>query len=242
MRDSFKTRQSLAVGSQSYEIYSLPALEGRDLGRLPFSLKILLENLLRHEDGVIVTREDVEALLALGRQGGPEHEIAFMPARVLLQDFTGVPVRGRPRRHARGDARLGGDPDEINPLQPVDLVIDHSVQVDEFGAADSLRKNNATSSSSATASATRSCAGARQAFSNFRVVPPDTGICHQVNLEYLARGRVRRRHERQAARLSRHAGRHRLAHDDGQRPRRARLGRGRHRGRGRDARPAASRC
>jgi aconitate hydratase len=186
MRDSFKTRQSLAVGSQSYEIYSLPALEGRDLGRLPFSLKILLENLLRFEDGINVTREDVEALLAWDAKAAPSYEIAFTPARVIMQDFTGVPVVVDLAAMREAMTRLGGDPDEINPLAPAELVIDHSVQVDEYGAADSLRKNNAIEFAR-NGERYSFLRWGQTAFSNFKVVPPNTGIVHQVNIEHLAR-------------------------------------------------------
>ena len=142
MSDSFKTRQSLAVGGQSYEIYSLPAIQGHDLGRLPFSLKILLENLLRFEDGVNVTRADIEALLDWDAKAAPSHEIAFTPARVIMQDFTGVPCVVDLAAMREAMTRLGGNPQEINPLAPAELVIDHSVQVDDYGTADSLGDNN----------------------------------------------------------------------------------------------------
>ena len=127
MRDSFKTRQSLAVGGQSYEIFSLPAIQGHDLGRLPFSLKILLENLLRTEDGVSVTRDDIEALLKWDAKATPSHEIAFTPARVIMQDFTGVPAIVDLAAMREAMTRLGGNPQEINPLAPAELVIDHNI-------------------------------------------------------------------------------------------------------------------
>jgi len=186
MKDSFKTRQSLVVGGQSYEIFSLPAIQGHDLGRLPFSLKILLENLLRFEDGVNVTRDDIEALLKWDAKAAPSHEIAFTPARVIMQDFTGVPVVVDLAAMREAMTRLGGDPHEINPLAPAELVIDHSVQVDEYGAADSLRKNNAIEFAR-NGERYSFLRWGQTAFSNFKVVPPNTGIVHQVNIEHLAR-------------------------------------------------------
>ncbi len=163
-----------------------------------------------------------------------------MPARVLLQDFTGVPAVVDLAAMRDAMAELGGDPTRINPLQPVELVIDHSVQVDEYGNGGRLPDQRRAASSSATASATPSCAGGRPRSTTSSVVPPDTGIVHQVNLEYLARvvDQRPRRRRRTALGLPRHAGRHRLAHHDDQRPGRPRLGRRRHRGRGGDARPA----
>src|SRR6187401_2193555 len=143
MRDSFKTRTTLAVGNQSYEIHSLPALQGQDLARLPFSLKILLENLLRFEDGVNVTRDDIEALLNWNAKAAPNHEIAFTPARVIMQDFTGVPAVVDLAAMREAMIKLGGKAQPIDPLAPAELVIDHSVQVDEYGSADSLKRNNA---------------------------------------------------------------------------------------------------
>jgi aconitate hydratase len=186
MRDSFKTRQSLAVGGQSYEIFSLPALHGYDLGRLPFSLKILLENLLRTEDGVSVTREDIEALLKWDAKAAPSHEIAFTPARVIMQDFTGVPAVVDLAAMREAMTRLGGNPQEINPLAPAELVIDHSVQVDEYGGPDALRKNN-TIEFARNGERYSFLRWGQTAFSNFKVVPPNTGIVHQVNIEHLAR-------------------------------------------------------
>jgi len=186
MSDSFKTRQSLAVGGQSYEIFSLPAIKGHDLGRLPFSLKILLENLLRFEDGVNVTRADIEALLNWDAKATPSHEIAFTPARVIMQDFTGVPVVVDLAAMREAMTRLGGDPQDINPLAPAELVIDHSVQVDEYGAADSLKQNNAIEFAR-NGERYSFLRWGQTAFSNFKVVPPNTGIVHQVNVEHLAR-------------------------------------------------------
>ena len=186
MTDSFKTRTTLAVGNQSYEIHSLPALQGHDLARLPFSLKILLENLLRFEDGVNVTRKDIEALLKWDAKAAPSYEIAFTPARVIMQDFTGVPAIVDLAAMREAMIRLGGNPQEINPLAPAELVIDHSVQVDNYGTADSLAKNNATEFGRNVERYSFLRWG-QTAFSNFKVVPPNTGIVHQVNVEHLAR-------------------------------------------------------
>jgi aconitate hydratase len=186
MRDSFKTRQALAVGGHSYEIFSLPEIKGHDLGRLPFSLKILLENLLRTEDGVSVTREDIEALLRWNAKAAPSHEIAFTPARVIMQDFTGVPAIVDLAAMREAMTRLGGNPQEINPLAPAELVIDHSVQVDEYGGPDALRKNN-TIEFARNGERYSFLRWGQTAFSNFNVVPPNTGIVHQVNIEHLAR-------------------------------------------------------
>jgi aconitate hydratase len=186
MRDSFKTRTALPVGSTSYEIQSLPALQGYDLGRLPFSLKILLENLLRFEDGINVTREDIEALLNWDAKATPSYEIAFTPARVIMQDFTGVPAIVDLAAMREAMVRLGGNPQDINPLAPAELVIDHSVQVDEYGGVDSLRRNS-TIEFARNGERYSFLRWGQNAFSNFNVVPPSTGIVHQVNLEYLAR-------------------------------------------------------
>ncbi len=186
MRDSFKTRQSLVVGGQTYEIHSLPAIQGYDLGRLPFSLKILLENLLRFEDGVNVTRADIEALLRWDAKAAPSHEIAFTPARVIMQDFTGVPGIVDLAAMREAMVLLGGNAQDINPLAPVELVIDHSVQVDNYGTADALRKNNEIDFSR-NGERYSFLRWGQSAFRNFKVVPPSTGIVHQVNVEHLAR-------------------------------------------------------
>ena len=186
MKDSFKTRKTLAVGSQSYEIFSLPAIQGHDLGRLPFSLKILLENLLRFEDGVNVSRQDIEALLKWDAKAAPSYEIAFTPSRVIMQDFTGVPGIVDLAAMREAMVRLGGNPQDINPLAPVELVIDHSVQVDNYGAADSLKKNNEIDFSR-NGERYSFLRWGQTAFRNFKVVPPSTGIVHQVNVEHLAR-------------------------------------------------------
>jgi aconitate hydratase len=186
--DSFRARARLEAGGRTYEIFRLDALarEGIPLERLPLSLRLLLENLLRNEDGVNVTADDVRALGAWAPDDVPLREIAFRPARVLLQDFTGVPAivdlaAMRDAMHA-----LGGDPRRINPLQPVELVVDHSIQVDAFASADALAVNQEMDYQR-NGERYALLKWAQRAFSNVKVVPPNTGICHQVNLEYLAR-------------------------------------------------------
>ena len=186
MKDSFKTRQTLSVGGKSHQIYSLPAIHGHDLGRLPYSLKILLENLLRHEDGVNVTRADIEALLNWDAKAAPSHEIAFTPARVIMQDFTGVPGIVDLAAMREAMVALGGNPQDINPLAPVELVIDHSVQVDAYGTPDALHENNEIDFSR-NGERYSFLRWGQSAFRNFKVVPPATGIVHQVNVEHLAR-------------------------------------------------------
>ena len=169
-------------------IFSLSALQNSvdiQLSRLPFSLRILLENLLRYEDGKIVHKEDIEALVRWDSKARPDKEIAFMPARVLLQDFTGVPCIVDLAIMRDAMISMGGDPNKINPMQPVDLVIDHSVQVDEYGTSAALR-NNTTLEFERNRERYAFLRWGQQAFKNFRVVPPDTGIVHQINLEYLA--------------------------------------------------------
>ncbi|MAG70740.1 MAG: aconitate hydratase AcnA [Acidobacteria bacterium] len=188
MKNSFETLTELAVDGQSVRYHSLPALEHAGfpaVGRLPYSLKILLENLLRREDGGAVTSEQIAAF-ARRTADAPPQEIAFSPARVLLQDFTGVPAVVDLAAMRDGVVRLGGDPNRVNPLQPVELVIDHSVQVDHFGRPEALRLN---SELEYTRNLERYAflRWGQNAFGNFRVVPPETGIVHQVNLEYLAR-------------------------------------------------------
>jgi aconitate hydratase len=189
-RDSLKARRMLAVGSMRYDYFSLAAAAAAlglgDLSRLPYALRILLENLLRFEDGRTVTPADIEAVARWPAQQHAAREIVFRPARVLMQDFTGVPAIVDLAAMREAMARLGGDPNRINPLSPVDLIIDHSVMVDSFASPQSFAENVR-------------CEFARNgerygflrwgqdAFDNFRVVPPGTGICHQVNLEYLAR-------------------------------------------------------
>src|SRR5579863_7002539 len=186
MTDSFKARTTLKVGGAQYEILSLEALKARNVGRLPFSLKILLENLLRFEDGVNVTKNDIDALLQWDPKAQPSHEIAFTPARVIMQDFTGVPCIVDLAAMREAIVRLGGDPQRVNPLAPAELVIDHSVQVDEYGAADSLQHNNEIEFQR-NGERYMFLRWGQNAFSNFKVVPPNTGIVHQVNIERLAR-------------------------------------------------------
>ena len=142
MTDSFKARTMLRSGPRSYEIWSLPALGADKVARLPYSLKILLENLLRFEDGTNVTRADIEALLNWNPKAAPSYEIAFTPARVIMQDFTGVPAIVDLAAMREAMTRLGGNADEINPLAPAELVIDHSVQVDSYGTSHALADNN----------------------------------------------------------------------------------------------------
>jgi aconitate hydratase len=185
--NSFDARSELEVGGRTYEIYRLEALQSQyDVARLPFCLKVLLENLLRNEDGVGVRRADVEALATWDANADPSKEIAFTPARVILQDFTGVPcvVDLAAMRDAMAD--MGGDPSAINPLVPVELVIDHSVQVDAFGSRQAFRIN-ADKEFERNEERYAFLRWGQTAFEGFKAVPPDTGIVHQVNLEYLAR-------------------------------------------------------
>jgi aconitate hydratase len=187
MNNSFATRDTLTVGDQSYEIFSLRKLNAaQDITRLPNTLKILLENLLRNEDERTVTRADIESLVGWNPQAEPDCEIAFRPARVLMQDFTGVPAVVDLAAMRDAMKQLGGDPDRINPLQPAELVIDHSVQVDSFGSNNAIELNSELEYQRNQERYSFLKWG-QKAFSNFKVVPPDTGIVHQVNLEYLAR-------------------------------------------------------
>ena len=187
--DSFKCRKKLTVGSKTYHYFSLKTAEKNGLkgiSQLPFSMKVLLENLLRFEDGRSVKKEDIVACAEwLKNKGKTEVEIAFRPARVLMQDFTGVPAVVDLAAMRNAMQSLGGDVKKINPLVPVDLVIDHSVIVDEFGNAKAFKKNVDLEYSRNGERYTFLKWG-QGAFDNFRVVPPGTGICHQVNLEYLA--------------------------------------------------------
>ena len=186
--NSFGSQAELQTGSGTYTYYRLQSLVDAGVGhvdRLPFSLRILLENLLRYEDGRGVTRDDIEALASWTPNSGSDREIAFTPARVLLQDFTGVPVVVDLASMRQAIQRMGGDPKRINPLQPVDLVIDHSVQVDNFGSPEAFQRNVELEFERNKERYTFLRWG-QQAFNNFRVVPPGTGIVHQVNLEYLA--------------------------------------------------------
>jgi aconitate hydratase len=182
--DGFGTRGTLEVGGVRYAMHRLDALAGR-VERLPFSLRVLLENLLRREDGRSVTRDHVEAVLSWDPTRQPDREIPFMPARVILQDFTGVPCVVDLAAMRDAMQRLGGDPKRINPLQPVDLVIDHSVQVDFFGTPEAFGKN-VEIEYERNRERYAFLRWGQRAFSDFRVVPPGTGIVHQVNLEYLA--------------------------------------------------------
>jgi aconitate hydratase len=186
MTDSFNARGTLKVGDKDYGIYGLGSVGAERLARLPYSLKILLENLLRHEDGVNVTKADVDALLNWDAKAEPSQEISFTPARVILQDFTGVPAVVDLAAMRDAVVKLGGKADSINPLSPAELVIDHSVQVDRYGNADSLAENNAIEFGRNKQRYSFLRWG-QNAFRNFRVVPPNTGIVHQVNLEFLGR-------------------------------------------------------
>ncbi|GBD22580.1 Aconitate hydratase A [bacterium HR29] len=187
--NSFGTLAELSCGGNVYRYHRLAALQERGVGRidrLPFSLRILLENLLRQEDGRTVTKDDIEALARWEPNSGQDREIAFMPARVLLQDFTGVPVVVDLAAMRDAVRAMGGDPARINPLQPVDLVIDHSVQVDVYGTPDAFQRNVELEFARNRERYVFLRWG-QNAFRNFRVVPPGTGIVHQVNLEYLAK-------------------------------------------------------
>ncbi len=186
--DSFKSRKPLKAGKRSYNYFSLKAAEDnglKGLSRLPFSLKVLIENLIRHEDGRTVKKDDVKAVVEWLEKKRSSREIAFRPARVLMQDFTGVPAVVDLAAMRDAMKTLGGDPNKINPLVPVDLVIDHSVIVDYFGGANSFKKNVALEYKR-NGERYRFLKWGQAAFDNFRVVPPGTGICHQVNLEYLS--------------------------------------------------------
>ncbi|MBK8958373.1 MAG: aconitate hydratase AcnA [Proteobacteria bacterium] len=187
MNNSFDARTELKVGDKKYEIYSCARLAAKyPIDKLPFAQKILLENLLRTEDGVNVTRDDIEALAKWDAKATPDKEIAFTPARVLMQDFTGVPAVVDLAAMRDAMSALGGDPNKINPLSPAELVIDHSVQVDVFGTKSSAEEN-AKIEFDRNQERYGFLRWGQEAFSNFVVVPPDTGIVHQVNLEYLAR-------------------------------------------------------
>src|SRR5262245_54502602 len=182
MKDSFQSHGTLTVGKNTYSIARLAALGKRfDLAKLPYSIQILLENLLRREDGEIVTKADIEAV-AGWKPRGPEREIQFMPGRVLMQDFTGVPAVVDLAAMRDAMKAAGGDPRRINPLVPVELVIDHSVQVDVFAAPDAFAENEALEFER-NRERYLFLRWGQSAFRNFKVVPPGTGICHQVNLE-----------------------------------------------------------
>ena len=188
-QDTAKTRKTLTVGDQSIAYYSIPAATDAGLGdfsNLPAALKVVLENMLRFEDGKTVSVDDIKAFAEWGENGGKNpREIAYRPARVLMQDFTGVPAVVDLAAMRDGLVALGGDPEKINPLNPVDLVIDHSVMIDEFGNPRAFQMNVDREYERNMERYTFLKWG-QSAFNNFRVVPPGTGICHQVNLEYLA--------------------------------------------------------
>ncbi len=186
--NSFGSRSELKSGNRTYEIFKLSALaqHGVSLDSLPYSLRILLENLLRHEDGKSVTADDIQFLAKWDAKAEPSREIAYMPARVLMQDFTGVPAVVDLAAMRDAMRSLGGDPEKINPLQPAELVIDHSVQVDQYGTGDSY-SINALLEFQRNRERYAFLKWGQTAFDNFSAVPPGMGICHQVNLEYLAR-------------------------------------------------------
>lgn len=186
-RDSLKTKSQLQLNNKTYQYFSLTAAEktyGKDIRRLPYSLKVLFENLLRFEDGVTVTPEDIAALAVWLKTKSSSHEIAYRPARVLMQDFTGVPAVVDLAAMRTAIEKMGGDPEKISPLSSVDLVIDHSVMVDKFGSRDALEINTDIEIQR-NKERYEFLRWGQQSFANFQVVPPGTGICHQVNLEYL---------------------------------------------------------
>src|SRR5579863_6002661 len=185
--NTFDARATLDVGGRSYEIFRIDSLQAKyDVARLPFSLKILLENLLRNEDGESIRALDIEALAAWDAHAEPTAEIGFTPARVVMQDFTGVPAIVDLAAMRDAMQAMGGDPNKINPLVPAELVIDHSVQVDVFGSAQAF-EHNAELEFERNKERYSFLRWGQTAFDNFKVVPPDTGIVHQVNLEYLSR-------------------------------------------------------
>ena len=188
MSNSYNARGTLDVKGKHYEIYRLDALKDQyDIDRLPFSLKVLLENQLRKEDGQNIGPEQIKAIAEWEPNGGSGGQVAFMPARVVLQDFTGVPAVVDLAAMRDAMKRLGGDPDLINPLEPADLVIDHSVMVDHYGTSNALDLNSKIEFKR-NEERYKFLRWGQKAFSNFRVVPPGTGIVHQVNLEYLSKG------------------------------------------------------
>jgi aconitate hydratase len=186
--DSFKCARTLKVGTKTFLYYSLPVAEKngvKGISRLPFSMKVLLENLLRNEDGRSVTREDILACAQWLKTKTSDREIAFRPARVRMQEFTGVPAVVDLAAMRDAMKMLGGDPKRINPLVPVDLIIDHSVQITYFGDNSAFKKN-VEEEYRQNEERYRFLKWAQGSFEGFRVVPPGTGICHQVNLEYLS--------------------------------------------------------
>ena len=247
--DSFKCQKTLKVGGKTYVYYSLPAAEKNGLkgiSKLPYSMKVLLENLLRHEDDRTVKKADIVAVSKWLKKRALEHEVSFRPARVLMQDFTGVPAVVDLAAMRNAMQALGGEAEKINPLVPVDLVIDHSVIVNFFGDNKAFAKN-VVEEYKQNQERYEFLKWGQKAFSNFSVVPPGTGICHQVNLEYLAQT-VWTRKEKMT--VGKKKGTFEVAypdtlvgtdfaHHNGQWSGRARLGRRRHRGGGRDAGSAA---
>ena len=187
-QDTLNTRRTLNVGEKEYDYYSLSEVEKKlgDISRLPYSMKVLLENLLRYEDGVTVSTDDIKAIIDWQKEKRMNREIQYRPARVLMQDFTGVPAVVDLAAMRNAVQELGGNPDQINPLSPVDLVIDHSVMVDAYATKDSF-KNNVAQEFLRNGERYSFLKWGQQAFNNFRIVPPGTGICHQVNLEYLSK-------------------------------------------------------
>ena len=177
MTDSFGARSTLAVGGDNYEVYRLDAVKEGHVDRLPYSLKILLENLLRHEDGRDVTRDDILALAAWDPSADPSTEISFTPSRVILQDFTGVPAVVDLAAMRDAVVKLGGSADRINPLSPAELVIDHSVQVDKYGSANALDLNNKIEFQR-NKERYQFLRWGQSAFENFRVVPPNLSLIH----------------------------------------------------------------
>jgi aconitate hydratase len=238
--DSFKSRKTLEVGGKSYVYYSIPDAEKNGLAgvsKLPASMKVVLENLLRFEDGRTVTKADILAVAEWLKTRTSEHEISYRPARVLMQDFTGVPAVVDLAAMRDATSKLGADPQKVNPLVPVDLVIDHSVMVDAFGTPRAFN-DNVELEYERNGERYEFLRWGQKAFDNFRVVPPGTGICHQVNLEYLGQTVWTKDENGETVAYPDTLCGHGFAHDDDQRPRRSRLGRGRHRGRGGHARPA----
>lgn len=187
-QDTLNTRRTLRVGNNEYDYYSLPEAAGKlgDISRLPYSMKVLLENLLRYEDGVTVTTDDIQAIVDWQKEKRMNREIQYRPARVLMQDFTGVPAVVDLAAMRNAVVALGGNPEQINPLSPVDLVIDHSVMVDKFGTPNSF-KENVDLEMERNNERYQFLRWGQNSFDNFSAVPPGTGICHQVNLEYIAK-------------------------------------------------------
>ena len=229
--NSFESQAVLTSGNRKYTIYRLPALAARgfNLSRLPFSLKILLENLLRREDGVNVTAADIEFLAKWDAKAEPSREIAYMPARVLMQDFTGVPAVVDLGAMRDAIKTLGGDPERVNPLVPAELVIDHSVQVDEYGTAGAFAANTLLEFQR-NRERYAFLKWGQSAFRNFSAVPAGHGHLPPGQSRIPGPRGVHGGDRRRDHCVSGHSGRHRLPHHHDQRPGRAGLGRGRHRG------------